>query len=135
MPMPIPVLCWASLAFMKTAALVFALSMAFSVCASASPPATASDSAAVQSLRWLDSADAQRDLSSALGRGDRRFIGIYGFTRLVPGVDVSLASRYGVRYLRGTSDALESREHARLNSLARNYAERYNKLLLERLKQ
>ena len=94
----------------------------------------ASNSPAVRSLRWIDTADPQRDISSALARGDRRFIGVGGYTLDTPGVEHSLASRYGIRYL-PTTDSISGPEHARLHQLALSYAERYNKLLLERLKQ
>ena len=93
-----------------------------------------SETQAVRSLRWLDSADPRRDLSASLARGDTRFLGIHGYTSFVPGVDRSIASHHGVRYLDGTSDAIRGPEHARLNRLASTCAERYNKLLLEHLK-
>ena len=93
------------------------------------------DSAEVRSLRWLDSADPQRDVSAALARRDTRFIGVYGYAPLTPGVERATASRHGIRYLRGTSDAIRGPEHQRLNRLASNYATHYNQLLLQRLKQ
>lgn len=89
----------------------------------------------VLSLRWLDSADLQRDLTAALTRDDTRFIGVYGYAPFTPGVERSVASRYGIRYLQGTSDAIQNHEHFRLNQLASSYAEQYNKLLLQRLRQ
>jgi len=110
-------------------------------CASRSPavqhpePSHDSDSPGVRSLRWLDSADPHRDLNDSLARGDTRFVGVYGYTTVIPGVERSGAFRHGVRYLRGTSDALESREHARLNRLAFEYARRYNQMLAEHLKR
>ncbi len=122
----------------KTRALAFACSAVFLAgCASTSPSAqhTPDISPAVRSLRWLDTADPQSDLSSALARGDRRFIGVGGYTVVTPGVEHSLASRYGIRYLAGTTDSILGSEHARLQHLAMSYAERYNKLLFERLKQ
>ncbi|HEX8371848.1 MAG TPA: hypothetical protein VF585_03640 [Chthoniobacterales bacterium] len=98
-----------------------------------SPASGAADSRAVRSLRWLDSADPQRDLAAALDRGDRRFIGVYGYAPFTPGVEPPLFSR--VRYLNGTADVIEGQEHSRLNRLAYHYAETYNRLLLQRLKQ
>lgn len=93
------------------------------------------DSPEVRGLRWLDSADPQRDLTAALARDDSRFIGVYGYAPFTPGVERSVASRYGIRYLQGTSDAIQNHEHFRLKQLASSYAEQYNKLLLQRLKQ
>jgi len=89
-------------------------------------------------LRWLDRADPQRDLAAALARGDRRFVGVYGYSADVPGVDSpdqGLLKRYGVRYLRGTSDAMTSQEDERLNKLAHRYAKKYNGLLLQHLRR
>ncbi len=94
--------------------------------ASAAPPR------ATLTLRALAHADPQRDLAAALARGDTRFIGIYGFSREVPGAgspSAPLVLRHGVRYVRDSSDTGEPR----LNRLARRYAERYNRLLLEHL--
>ena len=97
-----------------------------------SPP-SAFDSRAVRSLRWLDSADPERDLGAAWARGDRRFVGVYGYAAITPGVEHALALRQSTRYLAGTSDAIEGREHLRLCRLATRYAERYNQFLLQRL--
>jgi hypothetical protein len=88
----------------------------------------------VEQLRWLDRADPQRDVSVAIARGDMRFIGVYGVASEVPGVsDARLRSRYRVRFLAGTSDVRPTAESRRLNTLAREYARRYNQLLLQRL--
>jgi hypothetical protein len=98
-------------------------------------PSRDSDSPGVRSLRWLDSADPHRDLNDALARGDTRFVGVYGYTAVIPGVERSEVIRHGVRYRRGTSDALEGREHARLNRLAFEYARQYNETLAKHLKR
>ena len=97
-----------------------------------------SGSNAEQRLRWLDRADPERDLAAALARGDRRFVGTYGYTATVPGAGSPydpLPKRYGVRFLRGTSDAMTSQEDERLNDLARRYAKKYNQLLLQHLRR
>lgn len=96
-----------------------------------------SNSGGEQKLRWLYSANPQRDLKEALSRGDRRFIGVYGFAPTVPGIgpENPLCKRYGVRYLEGTSDAITSEEDYKLNDLAEKYAEKYNLLLVQHLRR
>jgi hypothetical protein len=85
----------------------------------------------VEQMQWLWRADAQRDLFAALARGDKRFVGVYGVASEVPGVtDSRLVRRFGVRFIDGTSDVRATPESRRLNILARDYARRYNKLLL-----
>lgn len=89
-------------------------------------------------LSWLDRADPGRDFAKAWARGDTRFVGTFGFAKNLPGIDVSvygaLAKKHGIRWLHGTSDIITSREDQRLNRLAQEYAERYNRLLLEHLR-
>jgi hypothetical protein len=97
-----------------------------------------SGSRAEHLLRWLYHADPQRDLAAALARGDQRFVGLHGYADSVPGFDSpyeDLPKRYGVRYLRGTSDAMTSEEDHRLNDLADQYAKKYNALLLQHLRR
>ena len=96
--------------------------------------ASAAPARATLTLRALEHADPQRDLAAALARGDTRFIGVYGFSREVPGLGsphALLALRHGVHYVRDSSDTGEPR----LNRLARRYAEHYNRLLLEHLRR
>lgn len=90
----------------------------------------------VQRLRWLERADPARDLAAAWARGDRRFVAVYDFSATVPGVPTGVVrprDRGAVRFLEGTSDMPASAEEERLNALARDYAARYNRLLLARL--
>jgi hypothetical protein len=88
----------------------------------------------IAQMRWLWRADAQRDVSAALARGDKRFIGVYGIAAEAPGVtDSRLLRRFGVRFIEGTSDVRPTPESRQLNSLARKYALRYNGLLLQHL--
>ena len=92
------------------------------------------DSASVTKLRWVEHADAVADAAKALSLGDHRLVGVYGYTLIVPGIDSakqsSYVTRYGVRALEGTSDALESATHAALVNKAKEYALRYNSYIL-----
>jgi hypothetical protein len=104
-----------------------------------SPPDEADDHSPVtyRRLEWLTDADPARDLGAAWTRNDRRFIGVYGFTAYTPGVPESaskLVAEHGVRYIEGTSDAIESSAHQHAVLRATEYAQRYNELLLERLR-
>jgi hypothetical protein len=96
------------------------------------------DSRVVASLRWVDTADAFRDVRAATERSDKRFLTVGGFASYEPGItnraDQEFAHSFGTRFLDGTSDVLLSEEHRRLNSLAISYAKTYNVLLLEHLK-
>lgn len=80
----------------------------------------------------------ESDLANNLKNGDKRFIGINGYTCVVPGITESnsvLVSAYGIHCLRGTSDAIDSFEHAQLMSIAIQYAKQYNKLLINNLSE
>jgi hypothetical protein len=105
---------------------------------SSSPVPKYDDSEVVSQLRWANSANPDRDIAAAISKKDTRFIGLYGYATYVPGIDdgdTALVTMHGVRYLEGTSDGLRSPEHSRLNTLARNYATRYNVILVHYLKK
>ena len=88
------------------------------------------------SIRTLEGADPAQDIERAIKKGDLRFIGVMGYSLIVPGVE-DYHERYeknnGVRIIEGASDFILSDDVQRLNELATDYAERYNKLLLEYL--
>ena len=112
---------------------LFATLVFVSGCVSAPPPA---DPSSVEQLRWLDTADPQTDLRAALKRRDTRFFAVFGYAADTPGVpwDSPELRRHGMKYIHGTSDAVRGREHGRLNSKAKEYAGRYNRLLLHYLR-
>jgi hypothetical protein len=87
-------------------------------------------------FEWLTHADPVQDCAAAWERGDHRFIGVYGFAPYTPGVPktaADLVKANGLRYLGGTSDAIESKEHGQAVEKATDYARRYNAALLEKL--
>ena len=95
--------------------------------------------ARVQALRWLDHADVKADFRRhVVQRRDTRFIGTYGVGMEVPGVDAATAfralRRNRVRFIRGTSDVIAPPEYGRLVFRAREYARRYNTMLLQYLR-
>jgi hypothetical protein len=92
----------------------------------------------VRLLRWLDSADVNAEFQRHVVRQhDTRFIATYGYATNIPGADdkrdAALIRRHGLRYIKGTSDAITSPEHERLVDKAEAYAERYNSMLLHYL--
>ena len=89
----------------------------------------------IRELRWLDRADVKADFRRhVVQRKDTRFIGIYGVGMEMPGLDDATAVRAlrseHVRFIR-TSDVITSSEYLRLVVRAREYARRYNTMLLQ----
>ncbi len=90
---------------------------------------------AVTRLRWLDGAKPEVDAQRALANGDHTLRGVYGLSLVIPGIpkpydEQFYEAAYGVIPIEGTSDCLESDEHARLVSVAHEYAAIYNRYLL-----
>ncbi len=80
-------------------------------------------------LASLESRDATTDADSAIKRGTPQFLGVYGEALSSPGVT---ANPYCLRdagllsVLPDTGDDLRCEEHARLQTVAREYALAYN---------
>jgi len=100
------------------------------------------------SLRAFNILDPIKDLDANLGRGDSKFVGIYGYSCSAPGLDQSstgpelkltadqrLEESHGVACIDGTSDALppDDRQYMDLYRTAWKYAEVYNHELLARI--
>ena len=94
-------------------------------------------------LKRLENSDPAADVAAAIGRGDLRFLGIAGYTVTVPAVlsttaqpsdkdNERLVARHGVRIIEGTND---DKAALAFQLAAIRYAERYNTLLLQHLKQ
>lgn len=99
-------------------------------------PAPPDLAARADSLERLDPA---RELAAALARGDSRFIGVTGYVVVAPGVgfrDPCYPRRLdAIRAVEGTSDNTVGPAGERLRRIATAYAERYNRLLLGRLRR
>jgi hypothetical protein len=98
----------------------------------------AGDDGSVAELRAFISVPVKKRFESALGARDFRFLGVYGYTLEVPGVpknQTDRISKNGILPIPGTSDALVSDEHGNFNDQAREYAAKYNALLLGHLTQ
>jgi hypothetical protein len=90
-----------------------------------------------EELGRLRYADPAKDLQVSMQKGDCRFVGLQGFTIYVPGLNEPdlerYRAKYGVNVIKGTSDAIETPEHAELIEVGRDYAEHYNHLLLQKI--
>lgn len=83
-------------------------------------------------LHSLKVDQARADADAAMRLGDHRLLGVYGFTLMIPGLDPEQrpdASQ--LRPIECTSDAFSSAEDRRLNDTAREYARRYNEVVLQ----
>ncbi len=86
-----------------------------------------------QSLRNLNLSNPIADLDARLLRGDRRFIGLNGYTCAAPGLDYSAGPNdeqhfvfsFGIDCIAGTSDVLDDQLFS-LQSMASAYAATYN---------
>ncbi len=89
-------------------------------------------------LKKLNLKDPKKDLARNLEHNNTRFIGIYGYTIVLPGVTLkyqhNIMEKYGVKVIKGTSDKIESSLHAILTEKAYNYAQKYNTALINVLR-
>lgn len=90
-------------------------------------------------LKKFNFDNPEKDITINLEKKDTRFIGVYNYAVSLPGILTQeqsyIKDKYGVRMIEGTSDAIESDEHAKLMTLAYKYAKEYNQKLLEILKK
>ncbi|MBB5210262.1 hypothetical protein [Microbulbifer hydrolyticus] len=76
----------------------------------------------------------RKDVEARIKHKDYRFIAIGGFGIGYPGLsNKELLCKYGSRYIMGTSDALESKEHGKLSHEFNSYAKEYNMALERKL--
>jgi hypothetical protein len=91
--------------------------------------------AAVESLAWLKSANAEEDAKEALKRGDKRLLAMATRGLNLPGVNAELSSKAksvcGIRYLEGTTDMVQGDTHLQALKKAQKYASEYNQLILD----
>jgi hypothetical protein len=88
-------------------------------------------------LRGLNLEHPEEDMKKNASHRDFRFLTVCGYTCYPPGiseVDYPLIKKYGVRYMEGTSDVIEGKEHGYLIRKAIEYSENYNRTLLKELK-
>lgn len=95
---------------------------------------TEQEKTAVESLIWLQSADAAKDAQQGLERGDKRLLAMATRGGHLPGVAPEMASKAksvcGVRYLPGSTDTVMGKTHLKLIQAAEGYAADYNKIMI-----
>ncbi len=77
---------------------------------------------------WID------DFNESLKKGDFRFIGIMGYSLIVPSVSdyhEKFSKSNGVKIIAGTSDSYSDTEELEKSEFYKTYAKEYNNLLLE----
>lgn len=85
----------------------------------------------IDEMGWLYKADPIADAQSFIEKGDFRFRGVYGIARIIPNIEKKCIDiENDVVYIKGTSDALETYEHQKLNAIAKIYAETFNIYML-----
>ncbi len=96
---------------------------------------TPEEQSAVESLLWLQKADAAKDARLGLERGDKRLLAMATRGSHLPGVAPELASKAksvcGVRYLPGSTDTVMGQTHLKLLQAAEGYAADYNRIMIE----
>ena len=88
-------------------------------------------------LKSLKIENAVPDAFKAAESQDYRFLAMWGYALMVPGVDQdvdSIKNTYGIKIIEDTTDAPENPEHARLIQNAHEYATQYNRTMLDRIK-
>jgi hypothetical protein len=86
-------------------------------------------------IKSLESADRVKDVTTAVAAGDTRFVGVMGVGPVIPGAPEWVRERQqgNVRFIPNTSDAIESRQHEKLQRVAHDYAQKYNEILLRKV--
>ncbi len=96
------------------------------------------DNVILPELRRLETADPAKEVEAAWSRNDRRFLGILGFDLYAPGInktDWKIDPVKDVRLLDDQGCIVWNEEHQHLREVAVKYADRYNRLLLAKLKE
>lgn len=83
---------------------------------------------------WANSKSAEDDARSAIEHNDLRLLGFAGRGSFIPGIDSSQSQDYsekcGVRFFEEFGDVIREREQLEAMKKAKEYAKRYNKVIL-----
>ncbi|MES9838138.1 MAG: glutamyl-tRNA amidotransferase [Candidatus Thiodiazotropha sp.] len=97
---------------------------------------SADEKKAVESLLWVEDADAGKQAAEALEKGDKRLIAMASRATMLPGIEPELQSKAksicGIRYLDGSTDTVFGEIHLQLIQRASDYAAAYNKIVIEK---
>lgn len=96
---------------------------------------TPKEKSAVESLLWLQQADAAKDAQQGLARGDKRLLAMATRGGHIPGIAPELVSKAksvcGVRYLPGSTDTVMGETHLKLLQAAEGYTANYNRIMID----
>jgi len=83
---------------------------------------------------WTKSDSAEDDAKNAIAHNDLRLLGFAGRGSMIPGLDLTQIQDYsdkcGVRYFTEFSDVIREREQLEQMTRAKEYAVKYNKVIL-----
>ncbi|MET0072369.1 MAG: glutamyl-tRNA amidotransferase [Candidatus Thiodiazotropha sp.] len=95
---------------------------------------SADEKKAVESLLWVEDADAEKQAAEALEKGDKRLIAMASRATMLPGIEPELQSKAksicGIRYLDGSTDTVFGEIHLQFIQRASDYAAAYNKIVI-----
>lgn len=77
---------------------------------------------------------AEADAREGFFRGDKRLLGVSGYSLEVPGTDLSIEeveSKYGINEIKSTGDVISGNVTDEHNAKSKRYAEIYNKTILK----
>ena len=93
-------------------------------------PFTAEDIKAIEALKWVDSANLEKDFLNAINEKDFRIWVIATRGTLMPGVEPAkqavVSQKCGKKYLPGVGDTLRGESHRAYRKKALEYAKTYN---------
>ena len=78
-------------------------------------------------LSYLYHADPTVDAQKAMAEGNLKVYGVYGYALTTPSIKRECVSKTDIIPIEGTSDAVQSYKESQFNTLARLYAEYYNR--------
>ncbi len=89
----------------------------------------------VVDVNWIYEANPVDDVKKAVEVNDFRFLGVYGYSLIVPGLKLECIDiEQDVKPIEGTSDSYSSYEEEKFNAVAKIYADYYNFQLMRHLK-
>ena len=125
---------------MKTiATLLFSMTLFVGTAAGCQSTKDSNTSVLKATIAELNLVDPPSDARRNAAQGDLRLIGVTDFACHPPGREgdelASFAEAHGLRCLAGTSDVIESKEHAELDRQVRDYGIQYNKAIVDIVQQ
>ncbi|MBT2968459.1 MAG: glutamyl-tRNA amidotransferase [Candidatus Thiodiazotropha sp. (ex Ctena orbiculata)] len=97
---------------------------------------SAEEKKAVETLLWVEDADAEKQAAEALDKGDKRLMAMASRATILPGIEPELQSKAksicGIRYLDGSTDTVFGEIHLQFIQRATEFAAAYNKIVIDK---